>query len=73
MDILAEIGKQGFIGLLLAGSLGVNAFLFKRYIEQLDARRTDAIQYRDQLKEPMQELQRTLSAIVLILQNAGKK
>lgn len=70
MDWINELAKQGFGFFLAAGELMVIIYLFKKYVEQLDMRRQDAIQYRDQIKEPMTGLQRTMDAIIAILKEA---
>lgn len=60
MDTLGEIGKQGLLGILLAGSLGVNFYLFRAYIAEKDKRladqvqsKQDAITARDTIADPL--------------------
>jgi len=73
VELLAELSRNGLLGLLLALSIGGNVYQYKRGFDLQERRVTDAQQNRDAVIEPLKTMQRTLDAIMGILVNAGKK
>lgn len=63
MDFIIEIAKQGF-GWLVA------AYLFVLLLSEKDKRVTDAKEARDQIVEPLKNIQTTLT---LLLQSGSNK
>lgn len=63
MELLTELSKNGVAYLLLAIALLTIYQLFKKLIEEKDARRSDAERVRDAVTEPLHNMQKILDLI----------
>lgn len=72
MEFLSEIAKQGFLGLLLAGSLTANFFQYKSIIAEKDKRIAEAERVRDTIPAPLAELKQLANNILQIVSRNEK-
>lgn len=68
MDQITKLAENGLLGLLLALSFGVIAFLYKEVRNLQDKRVQDLKEYKDALAVPMQGLTETAKRTLALVE-----